>query len=141
MKKIGLTGGIGVGKTFVASIFQKMGYAVFSADFYAKKCMQESVELRNAIIQSFGKHTYENGILQSNKLAEIVFLDGKKLNKLNQLVHPFVQLVFEKWCKSQTCDFILKEAASIGIYKPVNYKKKPTKYCSMKITDNPYYDL
>jgi dephospho-CoA kinase len=111
MKKIGLTGGIGVGKTFVASIFQKMGIAVFSADIYAKRCMQESKELKDAIVQYFGADVYKNGELQKQKLAEIVFSDSGKLNVLNKLVHPFVQIEFEKWCKNQTSSFVLKEAA------------------------------
>ena len=101
MKKIGLTGGIGVGKTFVADIFQKMGYTVFSADTEAKKCMQESKDLKSAVIQNFGDEMYKNGVLQKEKLANIVFNDSEKLNELNQLVHPFVQLEFENWCKNQ----------------------------------------
>ena len=111
MKKIGLTGGIGVGKTFVSSIFQKMGIAVFSSDIYAKRCMQESKELKDAIVQYFGADVYKNRELQKQKLAEIVFSDSGKLNVLNKLVHPFVQIEFEKWCKNQTSSFVLKEAA------------------------------
>ena len=111
MKKIGLTGGIGAGKTFVASIFQKMGIDVFSADIYAKRCMQESKELKDVIVQCFGADIYKNGGLQKQKLAEIVFSDSEKLNVLNKLVHPFVQIEFEKWCKIQTSSFLLKEAA------------------------------
>ena len=111
MKKIGLTGGIGVGKTFVADIFQKMGYTVFSADTEAKKCMQESKDLKSTIIQNFGDEMYKNGVLQKEKLANIVFNDSEKLNELNQLVHPFVQLEFENWCKNQTSKFVIKEAA------------------------------
>ena len=111
MKKIGLTGGIGVGKTFVADIFQKMGYTVFSADTEAKKCMQESKDLKSAVIQNFGDEMYKNGVLQKEKLASIVFNDSEKLNELNQLVHPFVQLEFENWCKNQTSKFVIKEAA------------------------------
>ena len=111
MKKIGLTGGIGVGKTFVADIFQKMGYTVFSADTEAKKCMQESKDLKSAVIQNFGDEMYKNGVLQKEELANIVFNDSEKLNELNQLVHPFVQLEFENWCKNQTSKFVIKEAA------------------------------
>ena len=111
MKKIGLTGGIGVGKTFVADIFQKMGYTVFSADTEAKKCMQESKDLKSTVIQNFGDEMYKNGVLQKEKLANIVFNDSEKLNELNQLVHPFVQLEFENWCKNQTSKFVIKEAA------------------------------
>ena len=111
MKKIGLTGGIGVGKTFVADIFQKIGYTVFSADTEAKKCMQESKDLKSAVIQNFGDEMYKNEVLQKEKLANIVFNDSEKLNELNQLVHPFVQLEFENWCKNQTSKFVIKEAA------------------------------
>ena len=111
MKKIGLTGGIGVGKTFVADIFQKMGYTVFSADTEAKKCMQESKDLKSAVIQNFGDEMYKNGVLQKEKLANIVFNDSEKLNELNQLVHPFVQLEFENWHKNQTSKFVIKEPA------------------------------
>jgi dephospho-CoA kinase len=111
MKKIGLTGGIGVGKTFVADIFQKMGYAVFSADTEAKKCMQESKDLKSAVIQNFGDEMYKNGVLQKEILANIVFSDSKKLQELNNLVHPFVQNKFEIWQKEQTAPFVLKEAA------------------------------
>ena len=111
MKKIGLTGGIGVGKTFVADIFQKMGYTVFSADTEAKKCMQESKDLKSTVSQNFGDEMYKNGVLQKEKLANIVFNDSEKLNELNQLVHPFVQLEFENWCKNQTSKFVIKEAA------------------------------
>ena len=111
MKKIGLTGGIGVGKTFVSDFFQKMGYAVFSADTEAKKCMQESKDLKSTVIQNFGDEMYKNGVLQKEKLANIVFNDSEKLNELNQLVHPFVQLEFENWCKNQTSKFVIKEAA------------------------------
>lgn len=111
MIKIGLTGGIGVGKSFVAEVFQKMGYPIFSADYHAKKCMQESEELKANIIKEFGKDMYQNGVLQRKKLATIVFNDLVQLHKLNQIVHPYVQLEFENWCKKQTAHFVIKEAA------------------------------
>ena len=127
MKRIGLTGGIGVGKTFVANIFQKMGIAVFSADIYAKRCMQESEQLKNAIIQDFGMDIYKNEILQKQKLAEIVFSDSEKLNMLNKLVHPFVQVTFEKWCENQTSSFVLKEAAIL--FESDSYKNLDEVIC------------
>ena len=98
MKKIGLTGGIGVGKTFVSEIFQKMGYSVFFADLHAKKCMHESDDLKTEIKQNFGNEIYQKGVLQKNRLSNIVFNDTKKLQELNSLVHPFVQRRFEDWC-------------------------------------------
>ena len=111
MKKIGLTGGIGVGKTFVSEIFQKMGYSVFLADLHAKKCMHESDDLKTEIKKNFGHEIYQKGVLQENRLADIVFNDTKKLQELNSLVHPFVQRRFEDWCKNQQSKFVIKEAA------------------------------
>ena len=111
MKKIGLTGGIGVGKTFVSEIFQKMGYSVFFADLHAKKCIHESDDLKNEIKKKFGNEIYQKGVLQKNRLADIVFNDTKKLQELNNLVHPFVQRHFEAWCKNQQSKFVIKEAA------------------------------
>ena len=111
MKKIGLTGGIGVGKTFVSEIFQKMGYSVFLADLHAKKCIHESDDLKNEIKKKFGNEIYQKGVLQKNRLADIVFNDTKKLQELNNLVHPFVQRHFEAWCKNQQSRFVIKEAA------------------------------
>ena len=111
MKKIGLTGGIGVGKTFVSEIFQKMGYSVFLADLHAKKCIHESDDLKNEIKKKFGNEIYQKGVLQKNRLSNIVFNDTKKLQELNSLVHPFVQRRFEDWCKNQQSKFVIKEAA------------------------------
>ena len=111
MKKIGLTGGIGVGKTFVSEIFQKMGYSVFLADLHAKKYIHESDDLKNEIKKKFGNEIYQKGVLQKNRLADIVFNDTKKLQELNNLVHPFVQRHFEAWCKNQQSRFVIKEAA------------------------------
>ena len=111
MKKIGLTGGIGVGKTFVSEIFQKMGYSVFLADLHAKKCIHESDDLKNEIKKKFGNEIYQKGVLQKNRLADIVINDTKKLQELNNLVHPFVQRHFEAWCKNQQSRFVIKEAA------------------------------
>ena len=111
MKKIGLTGGIGVGKTFVSEIFHKMGYSVFLADLHAKKCIHESDDLKKEIKKKFGNEIYQKGVLQKNRLADIVFNDTKKLQELNNLVHPFVQRYFEAWCKNQQSKFVIKEAA------------------------------
>jgi len=111
MKKIGLTGGIGVGKTFVSEIFYKMGYSVFLADLHAKKCIHESDDLKKEIKKKFGNEIYQKGVLQKNKLADIIFNDTKKLQELNNLVHPFVQRDFEAWCKNQQSKFVIKEAA------------------------------
>ena len=109
--KIGLTGGIGSGKTFVGAIFSKLGIPVFNADIQAKKCMADNVLLQQDIQNVFGDKVYENGILQKEILAEIIFNDTQKLEKLNKLVHPVVKQSFEDWCVNQTSQIVIKEAA------------------------------
>ena len=109
--KIGLTGGIGSGKTFVGSIFSKLGVPVFNADIEAKKCMVEDQLLKQRIKNAFGDKVYENRLLQKAILAEIVFNDKQKLEELNQLVHPVLKQNFEDWCKNQTSEVIIKETA------------------------------
>ena len=109
--KIGLTGGIGSGKTFVGAIFSKLGIPVFNADIQAKKCMVDDAFLKQEIQNVFGDKVYENGLLQKEILAEIIFNDKQKLEELNQLVHPVVKQNFEDWCINQTSKIVIKEAA------------------------------
>ena len=111
MKKIGLTGGIGAGKTFVAKLFNQMGIPVFNADLEAKKCMVEDVNLMTAVQLAFGREIYVNGILQKEEIAKIVFNNEVALAKLNALVHPVVNQKFEDWCKCKTAKLVIKEAA------------------------------
>ena len=111
MKKIGLTGGIGVGKTYVSKIFRQMGIPIFNADEQAKKCMVENVNLKNALQLAFGKNIYLKGVLQKEVLAKIVFNKSEALSKLNALVHPIVKQKFEDWCALQTTSMVIKEAA------------------------------
>jgi len=111
MKKIGLTGGIGVGKTYVAEIFQQMGVPVFNADVEAKNCMAEDKGLMQNVKASFGKNMYDNGVLQKEELAKIVFNNSERLAELNALVHPIVKQRFEDWCTQQTAELVIKEAA------------------------------
>ena len=111
MKKIGLTGGIGVGKTFVAKLFSQMGIPVFNADVEAKKCMFSDLKLINNIKLIFGNDIYSDGKLQKEILASIIFSDIKKLKGLNALVHPFVKQSFLDWCEKQESELVFKEAA------------------------------
>ena len=111
MKKIGLTGGIGVGKTYVSKIFRQMGIPIFNADEQAKKCMVENAWLKNALQLAFGKNIYLKGVLQKEVLAKIVFNKSETLSKLNALVHPIVKQKFEDWCALQTTSMVIKEAA------------------------------
>ena len=111
MKKIGLTGGIGVGKTYISKIFKQMGIPVFNADEHAKKCMIEDVNLKIALQLAFGKNIYLKGVLQKEVLAKIVFDKSEALSKLNALIHPIVKQKFEEWCALQTNSMVIKEAA------------------------------
>ena len=109
--KIGLTGGIGVGKTYVGKIFTTLGFPVFNADIEAKECIKSNNQLQDIIKNKFGDEIYVNGVVQRNKLADIVFNDILALQQLNALVHPIVKKRFEDWCKKQTAKIVVKEAA------------------------------
>ena len=111
MKKIGLTGGIGVGKTYVSKIFQKMGIPIFNADEQAKICMVEDVNLKDAVKLAFGENMYLKGVLQNEALAKIVFKNNTALAKLNALVHPIVKQKFEDWCNVKSTSIVIKESA------------------------------
>lgn len=119
-KIIGLTGGIGSGKTTIAKYFQSFAVPVYIADDEARKIMQSS-EIINAIKNTFGEDIFENGILNREKLAEIVFNDPKKLEKLNNIVHPAVKKHFDHWLlQNKEAPYVLYEAAILfesGRYK------------------------
>ena len=109
--KVGVTGAIGAGKTFVSSIFEKLGFPVFNSDIEAKKCMQSDMYLIEQIKVIFGDKVYENNILQKDILSEIIFNNNEKLKSLNHLIHPVVSKNFMNWCELQNSDIIIKEAA------------------------------
>ncbi|MBS1671857.1 MAG: dephospho-CoA kinase [Bacteroidetes bacterium] len=111
MLKIGITGGIGSGKSTVAKMFQTLGIPVFNADDAAKTIMNEDEELKEKIIQTFGTATYTNGILNRKYLAHIVFNNAFELEKLNALVHPAAIAKGIKWAAQQNAPYIIKEAA------------------------------
>lgn len=111
MLKIGLTGGIGSGKTTVAKVFEKLGVPVFYADLEAKKCMQSDVCLIKQLKANFSNDIYVDNKLQKDRLASIIFNDYSALHTINRLVHPAVHRVFEAWCEIQTASYVLKEAA------------------------------
>ncbi|MFV5701809.1 dephospho-CoA kinase [Flavobacterium sp. XS2P12] len=119
-KIIGLTGGIGSGKTTIANYFQSFGIPVYIADDEAKKIMQSS-EIIAAIKNAFGNAIFENDILNREKLAEIVFSNPEKLEVLNTIVHPAVKKHFDQWLlEHATAPYIIYEAAILfesGGYK------------------------
>lgn len=119
---VGVTGGIGSGKSVICKIFSILGTPVYDADSRAKYLMQNDVELKSEIKKEFGGETYnESGILNSKFLANQVFSNETRLKKLNKLVHPVVRIDFEKWANSQKgAEYIIEEAALLfetGSYK------------------------
>jgi dephospho-CoA kinase len=111
MLRIGLTGGIGSGKSTVARIFETLAIPVYYADIAAKKLMNENEELTKAIKVQFGNNIYLNGKLNTKALAAMVFNDEAKLSLLNSLVHPATIKDAEDWIEQQTSPYIIKEAA------------------------------
>ena len=111
MFKIGLTGGIGSGKTTVAAIFNILGIPVFNADVEARQLMEKDTNIIGAIKEIFGENSYEKGVLNRSFIAKIVFENQEKLQLLNNLVHPVTILAATQWIKQQTAAYVIKEAA------------------------------
>lgn len=110
-KIIGLTGGIGSGKTTVAKMFEQLGVPVYNSDLEAKRIMQLP-EIIILLKNNFGIEFFENGILNREKLADFVFKSPSKLDELNAIVHPFVKKDFDLWVKKNGNEkFIIKESA------------------------------
>ena len=113
MLRIGLTGGIGSGKSTVARIFEVLGIPVYKADDEAKRLMTKDATLRSNIISSFGKASYTNDILNRKYLSEQVFNDSEKIKLLNSLVHPATLKDAAEWMEKQKAPYVIKEAALI----------------------------
>ena len=113
MLKVGLTGGIGSGKSTVARIFNVLGIPVYSADDAAKRLMAENDELKYNIIRSFGTESYVNGELNRKYLSAQVFNDSRKIELLNSFVHPATIQDAKQWMGKQHAPYIIKEAALI----------------------------
>jgi dephospho-CoA kinase len=110
---IGLTGGIGSGKSVVAKIFTTMGIPVFNADETAKMMMQSNPEMKAKLIEQFGSSIYDASGLQKEKLAAIVFNDPFQLQLLNAIVHPVTIQAAKDWAAKQNSPYVIKEAALI----------------------------
>lgn len=108
---VGLTGGIGSGKSTVAALFADLGIPVYMADTEARKLMASSEAIKTAIIAAFGKRSYHNNEPDRAFLANIVFNDNEKLRQLNAIIHPRVQQHFLSWYTEQNAPYTIREAA------------------------------
>lgn len=110
---VGLTGGIGSGKTTIAKRFKELGIPVYIADTEAKALMNRSKVIKRKLTELFGKSAYENGKLNRTYLASKIFNDKALLAKMNAIVHPKVATHFKRWLKKQDAPYIIKEVAII----------------------------
>ncbi len=137
MLRIGLTGGIGSGKTTVAKIFETLGIPVYYADDAAKTLMNTDPGLKASIIKHFGNDSYKDGMLDRKYLAGIVFNNKEKLDRLNALTHPVTIRDAAAWMQRQNTPYVIKEAALlfesgaaeeldhiIGVYAPQHIRVK-----------------
>lgn len=111
MYKVGITGGIGSGKSTVCAMLEEMGVAVYNSDARAKELMTTSATLREAIVARFGAECYTSEGLNRGYLAERVFGDAAELAALNSLVHPAVMADFEAWAERQEGSYVVFESA------------------------------
>jgi dephospho-CoA kinase len=112
MIKIGLTGGIGSGKTYVSEIFHMLGIPVYNADERSKFLLNNKLDLVESIKEIFGKEAYKDNEMDRKYIASIVFSNKLKLEQLNQLSHPAVESDFEEWCQKYSNNaYVIKEAA------------------------------
>ncbi len=113
MIKVGITGGIGSGKSTVAKVFETLDIPVYYADDAAKRLLNEDENLKQKIQTQFGNAVYKNGLLDRKYLADIVFASPEKLQQLNAIVHPATLQDAEQWMQQQTSPYAIKEAALI----------------------------
>ncbi len=111
MMRVGITGGIGSGKTTVCRLFARRGVAVYDTDAAARRLMNDDAELRAAVAARFGAAIYRDGALDRPALASVVFSDPAALADLDALVHPAVKRDFEAWTARQTGDYVVLESA------------------------------
>ncbi|MBT8204617.1 MAG: dephospho-CoA kinase [Eudoraea sp.] len=111
MKIIGLTGGIGSGKTTVSGMFAALGVPVYNSDLEAKRLMHSSRTLRHKISDLLGEKAYQGRVLQRQYVAEKVFKDAHLLKELNAIVHPAVKRHFRRWTAKQSFPYVIQEAA------------------------------
>lgn len=111
MLTVGLTGGIGAGKSLISRILQSMGYPVFNSDLEAKNITRNHPKVRAELLSAFGDDLYIGEELDRAKLAAIIFTDPQARSYVNELIHPLVREEFAKWAKASSSPVIFNEAA------------------------------
>lgn len=122
--RIGITGGIGSGKSMVSHLFSLLGIPVYNADAAARRILATNTALQTDVLHTFGEQILSNNAIDRSKLAAIVFHDEAKLQQLNALIHPYVFRDFEEWEKHQQSPYTLREAAILfetGIWKQLDH--------------------
>ncbi|MFL2620984.1 MAG: dephospho-CoA kinase [Flavobacteriaceae bacterium] len=117
---LGITGGIGSGKTTVCDMFSSIGVPVYNADIEAKKIMESSEDVKSKICLKFGDKAYVGGNLNKNFISEKIFKDKSLLKEINNIVHPEVYLHFTEWQSSQKSLYVVKEVAILFELKTEN---------------------
>lgn len=111
MLRIGITGGIGSGKSTVCRVFAVLGVPVFEADAAGKRLLAEDPGIRHAVTEAFGDHVYAGGALDRGVLARAIFSDPAARERLNGIVHPAVRAAFTRWADEQDFPYVLMESA------------------------------
>lgn len=133
---VGLTGGIGSGKTTVAKAFNKLGIPIYIADDEAKKLIKRSKIIKRKLIQLFGEKAYINDKLNKPFIADTIFNDKVYLEKMNAIIHPRVAKHFQKWVLKQEAPYVIKEVAILfenGGYKQCDFVITVTAPKALKI--------
>ncbi|HTM66696.1 MAG TPA: dephospho-CoA kinase [Flavipsychrobacter sp.] len=123
MLKVGITGGIGSGKSTVCQVFETLGIPVFYADGAGKYLLENDSAIISSVKALFGDEVYTGGVLDREKIAAIVFKDKTILGKLNNIIHPAVIRYSVQWMEKQRAPYVLKEAAIFfesGSYKEMD---------------------
>ena len=135
--KIGITGGIGSGKSVICQVFKLLGAPVFEADVWAKTLVNSHEQIKTGLIDWYGPDIYSpNGTIDRKKLAGIIFTDNTEMQKVNGLIHPVVRQEFMLWADQQNHPYVIHEAAILfesGFYKMMEYTLLVTAPENMRI--------
>lgn len=124
MIQIGITGGIGSGKTTVCQIIETLGYPVYYSDHRGKYLTSNTLDILQKIRMHFGDDVFDDFILNRSRLGKVVFGDHEKLQLLNSIIHPYIEQDYKSWVTEQTSPLIFKEAAIMfesGLYKELEF--------------------